>query len=307
MDKTIVTLSGGTLNRAAHLRDNRPSGPDAKFMPLWCGHLALRGEALCLLEAGEVELPEGQEIFLGLMPDGAPVFTRDVSVLSPLDDDLPSLWSQEGFAVETLPGMQFYDLRAVMTRLTALEAELASTGRALFDWHRRHGFCAHCGEKTAPGQSGWRRDCPACGAEHYPRTDPVVIMLVTRGNEVLLGRNANWPQGMYSLLAGFVEPGEPIEAAVRREVFEEAGVRVGRVDYVTSQPWPFPASLMLGCRAEALSREITLDPAELEDARWVRREEMALALAGRHPEIAAARKGALAQVLLSKWVADDWD
>ncbi|ATG47992.1 NADH pyrophosphatase [Celeribacter ethanolicus] len=307
MTKTIVTLSGGILNRAAHLRDNRPAGADAKLMPLWRGHLAMRGEALCLLDVDEVDLPEGGEIFLGLLSDGVPVYARDIGSLSLVGDEVPAPWSQDGFEVETLPGMQFYDLRAVMTRLTPLEAELAATGRALFDWHRRHGFCANCGEKTVLGQSGWRRDCPACGAEHYPRTDPVVIMLVTRGNDVLLGRNANWPEGMYSLLAGFVEPGEPIEAAVRREVFEEAGVRVGKVDYVTSQPWPFPASLMLGCRAEAVSREITLDPAELEDARWVRREEMALALAGRHPEIAAARKGALAQVLLRKWVADDWE
>ncbi|PTQ73396.1 NAD(+) diphosphatase [Celeribacter persicus] len=307
MNKMIVTLSGGTLNRAAHLRDDRPTGANAIFMPLWRGHPAMRGDALCLLSASEMELPEGSEIFLGLLPDGTPVFARDVSQLSPLGEEVPAPWSQDGVALEILPDLRFYDLRAVMTRLTALEAELAAVGRVLFDWHRRHGYCANCGERTRLGQSGWRRDCPVCGAEHYPRTDPVVIMLVTRGNEVLLGRNENWPAGMYSLLAGFVEPGEPIEAAVRREVFEEAGVRIGKVSYVTSQPWPFPASLMLGCRAEALGREITLDPMELEDARWVRREEMALALAGRHPEITAARKGALAQVLLSKWVADDWE
>ncbi|WP_460275140.1 NAD(+) diphosphatase [Celeribacter sp. ULVN23_4] len=307
MKQTCVTLSGGTLNRAAHLRDDRPAGPDAKIIPLWRGNLAMRDDRLCLFDAVDDSLPGGTDIFLGLLPDERPVFARDLGFLSPPEGEAPSPWSQEGLALEALPGVRFYDLRAVMTRLTPLEAELAATGRALFDWHRRHGFCATCGEKTQLSKSGWQRDCLACGAEHYPRTDPVVIMLVTRGNEVLLGRNPAWPQGMFSLLAGFVEPGEPIEAAVRREVFEEAGVRVGEVSYVTSQPWPFPASLMFGCRATALSTEITIDPVEIEDARWFRREEVALAMAGRHPEITAARKGAVAHDLLSKWLADAWE
>jgi NAD+ diphosphatase len=154
---------------------------------------------------------------------------------------------------------------------------------------------------------GWQRNCPACGAHHFPRTDPVVIMLVTRVNAVLMGRSPGWPEGMYSLLAGFVEPGETLEAAVRREVFEEAGVRLGRVGYLASQPWPFPASLMFGCRAEALTEEITIDPAEIEAARWVPREEMLTVLAGRHPELRAPRRGAIAAFLIEAWLADRLD
>ena len=152
--------------------------------------------------------------------------------------------------------------------------------------------------------AGWQRDCPACGAHHFPRTDPVVIMLITHGNSVLLGRSPGWPEGMYSCLAGFVEPGETIEAAVRREVFEESGVRVGAVNYVASQPWPFPASLMFGCQGIALGTELNIDRDEIEDARWVPREELADAFAGQHPDILPARKGAIARFLLEHWLAD---
>lgn len=141
----------------------------------------------------------------------------------------------------------------------------------------------------------------------FPRTDPVVIMLVTRGNSVLLGRSPAWPEGMYSLLAGFVESGETIEAAVRREVLEETGVRCGAVGYLASQPWPFPASLMIGARTEALDDVLTLDPEELEAARWVTREELVSAFAGRHAEIRPPRPGAIAGFILRNWLADRLD
>ncbi len=155
--------------------------------------------------------------------------------------------------------------------------------------------------------AGWQRDCPTCGAHHFPRTDPVVIMLITHGNSVLLGRSPGWPEGMYSLLAGFVEPGETIEAAVRREMFEEAGIRVGAVGYLASQPWPFPSSLMFGCRGEALDDEITIDPNEIEDAMWVSREEMMECFAGNNTRIKPARKGAIAHFLIWNWLADRLD
>jgi len=147
----------------------------------------------------------------------------------------------------------------------------------------------------------------ACGAHHFPRTDPVVIMLITKGNRVLLGRNAVWPEGMYSLLAGFVEPGETVEAAVRREVLEEAGVPVGPVRYLASQPWPFPASLMLGCHGEALDEAITVDPSELEDALWLDRQAVLQVFSGRHPVVRPPRKGAIAEFLLRNWLADRLD
>jgi NAD+ diphosphatase len=152
--------------------------------------------------------------------------------------------------------------------------------------------------------AGWQRNCPACNRSHFPRTDPVVIMLIMNGNKVLMGRSHAWPEGMYSLLAGFVEPGETLEAAVRREVFEESGIRVGQVRYLASQPWPFPASLMFGCAGEALNEDIVIDPKEIEDALWVSREEMLDVFEGVHPEIKPARKGAIAHFLLENWLAD---
>jgi NAD+ diphosphatase len=194
-----------------------------------------------------------------------------------------------------------------MTWLSPRDAELAASGKAVLEWHRKHGFCSVCGQQTEMRQAGWQRVCPSCNGAHFPRTDPVVIMLITEGNSVLMGRSPGWPEGMYSLLAGFVEPGETLEAAVRREVFEEAGVRVGAVSYLSSQPWPFPASLMFGCRGEALGRDITIDPVEIEDAIWVSREEMMDAFAGEHPSILPARKGAIAHFLLQNWLADRLD
>ena len=198
----------------------------------------------------------------------------------------------------------FADLRANMTRLDARDAELASTAKALFEWHCSHRFCAVCGHQSEMSQAGWQRTCPSCGAPHFPRTDPVVIMLITKGDSVLIGRSPGWPEGMYSLLAGFVEPGETPEAAVRREVLEEVGIAVGRVDYLGSQPWAFPNSLMMGFRGEALETDLKIDPNEIEDAIWVPRDEMMQALAGDHAFLKPARKGAIAEFILRHWVAD---
>ncbi|RVU20134.1 NAD(+) diphosphatase [Methylobacterium oryzihabitans] len=182
------------------------------------------------------------------------------------------------------------DLRtiAVEGAVAAPETGLLATAKSLLSWHGRHGFCANCGSPTTIACGGYRRDCAACGTEHFPRTDPVVIMLVTRGEYCLLGRQARFLPGVYSCLAGFLEPGETIEDAVRRETFEEAGLRVGAVRYRASQPWPFPSSLMIGCEAEALSGgldvELILDRTELEDARWFSRAEVRQMLERTHPD-----------------------
>jgi NAD+ diphosphatase len=240
--------------------------------------------------------------------DGALVWAADLARWRPPPDAPKPVAGFLDPTEQHHPGLpeqfRFAELRGLMAALSPRDAELAAMARALTGWHATHGFCAACGAASHPAMSGWQRDCPTCGAHHFPRTDPVVIMLITSGNDVLLGRSPGWPDGMFSLLAGFVEPGETVEAAVRREVREEAGIAVGPVSYRASQPWPFPASLMLGCRGEALSREITVDPAELDAALWVPRERLLAIMAGRDPAIRAPRSGAIAAYLLANWLAD---
>jgi NAD+ diphosphatase len=202
-------------------------------------------------------------------------------------------------------GFELIDLRSlVLTEAVPPdEAGAAAQGRALFNWHLSHAFCARCGTPSVITHGGYRRDCPNCSAQHFPRTDPVVIMAVIDGDRVLLGRQSRFPPGMYSCLAGFLEPGETIEDAVRRETWEEAGIRVGRVGYHSSQPWPFPASLMIGCIGEALTRDIVPDATELEDCRWFSRAEAVAMLEGTHAEnITAPKSLAIAHHLLRAFV-----
>lgn len=301
-----VTFGGSGLDRAAHLRERGfDLWPKARVMVLWRGKIAVTGDDLLWLPADHPSLTSALlRLFMGLDDTGEPLFAADLP-------DWQGAEAAAGFIDPTvqahpdLPdGHGFHDLRQVMTLLSPRGAELAATARAMVEWHRSHGFCARCGAASQPSHTGWQRHCPACDSAHFPRTDPVVIMLVTDGNRLLLGRNAQWPEGMYSLLAGFIEPGETVEAAVRRETFEETGIRVGTVRYLASQPWPFPASLMLGCHATAISDTIQVDPAELEDALWITREELVSVAAGTHPVIKPARKGAIAQYLISNWLAD---
>ncbi|MEO1969784.1 MAG: NAD(+) diphosphatase [Sphingomonadaceae bacterium] len=188
-----------------------------------------------------------------------------------------------------------------MTLLSPQDLAIYGGARSLVDWHARHRFCPNCGSGTKIAKGGWQRDCTDCGAPHFPRTDPVTIMLVEHDGDLLLGRGLNWPEGRYSTLAGFVEPGESIEEAVAREVLEETGVTVRDVSYVASQPWPFPSQLMLGCHGRADGRDITLDTTELADARWYSREEVRGALAGDGPFIAPPAE-AIANHLLNWWI-----
>jgi NAD+ diphosphatase len=205
-------------------------------------------------------------------------------------------------------GVTLVDLRALATTGAVSPEHLGALAqaRSLLHWHDRHGFCSNCGSPTAVTNGGYRRDCPACGAEHFPRTDPVVIMLAILGDgadaRVLLGRQRRFPSGMFSALAGFLEPGETVEAAARRETLEESGIHVGRVRYYASQPWPFPASLMIGCHAEALSETIQRDDTELEDCRWFGRAEIAAMLIGAHPAgFKAPHPIAIAHWLVRAW------
>jgi NAD+ diphosphatase len=193
--------------------------------------------------------------------------------------------------------LKITDLRSIAVQglVGAEHLPPLAEAKAVLGWNARHRFCPNCGAPTEAVQGGWRRDCPSCKAQHFPRTDPVVIMLVIAGDRCVLGRSPRFAPTMWSCLAGFAEPGETIEEAVRREVLEEVGIACGRVAYFASQPWPFPSSLMIGCHAQALSENIVIDRSEIEDARWFGRDELALMLARRHaaglttpPEVAIA-------------------
>ena len=312
-----VTFGGSSLDRAAHLRTD----PDkiaklfaqAGVLPLWRGKplLDVQSRQPVFLPCDHAVFDDAVEdaIFIGL-DEGTPRFARGMSKWEPASD-IDQVGNFSDPSEQHHPALSdqqvFAELRANMIALTPRSAELVATARAIIEWHRGHRFCAKCGAPSLIDQAGWRRVCPTCNTHHFPRTDPVVIMLITNGNSVLMGRSPHWPDGMYSLLAGFVEPGETIEAAVRRETFEEAGIRVGAVDYLSSQPWPFPASLMIGCHGHATSTEITIDPEEIEDANWVTREEMLDAISDSHPTMKPARKGSIARFLIENWLADTLD
>lgn len=307
-----VTFAGSFLDRADRLRGDevgmaaRLADPASLVLPFWRGKplfdLTVAGPRLAWLPAAEELVAACPEptVFMGLDERGVAHFAADVSYLAPPDQHPAEFIDRQ--TLDLSETRKFVDLRAIMADIDHRDAGIAAAAKGIFEWRLTHGFCANCGARNRVSHAGWRFDCPACGRQHFPRTDPVVIMLVLDGDRVLLGRQSNWPEKMYSLLAGFMEPGETVEEAVRREVAEEAGIVVGEVRYVTSQPWPFPASLMIGCAARAESSTITLDPVELEDAIWVPKSEIAEALEGRHDRIAPARKGAVAQVILRAWV-----
>lgn len=195
------------------------------------------------------------------------------------------------------------DYRSVYTQGLIGPAEVGELAQAasLLAWHANHRFCGKCGQPTEMRIGGYKRVCTACGAEHFPRTDPVAIMLAVSPDRCVLGRGRHFPPGMYSALAGFIEPGETIENAVRRETFEESGIRLGRVVYHASQPWPFPYSLMIGCFGEALNDDINPDLAELEDCRWFDRDEVRAMLAATHPTVTVPPTGAIAHHLIRAW------
>lgn len=285
------------FDRAAHLRTDavwlgeRRASASTRVIALWRDQNLIRGgeapEPL-LLPADAVT--GGEAIFLGMAEETA-YFAVD---LEDLDDAAAA-----GFAAGL--GGEFTDLRRVGPVLPRAEAALMAYARGLAYWHRRHRFCGVCGSPTLVESAGHVRRCTGCGTSHFPRTDPAVIMLVVDGDRALLGRQSQWTPGMVSTLAGFVEPGERLEDAVAREVFEESGIRVTDVSYRASQPWPFPSSLMLGFRARAVTTEIQVDQLELEMARWFTREDL-----GRMAEIGFAlpRPDSIARRLIEEWLAE---
>ncbi len=201
-------------------------------------------------------------------------------------------------------GQRAWGVFRLLSLMSPRDAAIWGAARSLNEWHNRHGFCPVCGHPTDLFRAGWGRKCPNCGAEHFPRVDPVVIMLAEHDDRVLLGRSPHYPPSRYSALAGFVEPGESIEEAVARELQEEAGVAVGGVRYVASQPWPFPGSLMIACIGQAEGEALTLDRNELEDAFWCDRAGVEAALAG-DPDapFQAPPPFAIANTLLTRWLA----
>jgi NAD+ diphosphatase len=284
-------FTGGTLDRADHLRHDpaalaRAVGDwRARLLRLHDWQPEVTGDGR-LGWTMLTEAPDEAELILLGLDDGRPRFAAYV----PADG--------AGQPAFRSPG-----LMAALDALAPGEAATYAAARSVIDWHARHRFCANCGTATAAFRAGWGRRCPQCAAEHFPRVDPVVIMVAEHDGRALVGRQAAWPQGRYSALAGFLEPGESIEEAVAREVREEAGVAVGRVRYVASQPWPFPSQLMIACVAEALDDAITLDANELEDAIWVPRDAVSAVLAGGAGPFVAPPRYAIAHTLLSHWAS----
>ena len=202
-------------------------------------------------------------IFLGLNKNNAPRFGVDISPLEAPEQTAP-------FDALCRAGGVFENLRALamVGDMPPTELAILAQAKGLLEWHASHGFCSKCGAQSVIAEGGYKRSCPACGADHFPRTDPVVIMLPYLGDKCLLGRQAGWPETLFSALAGFMEPGETIEEAVARETMEEAGVAITSVHYHSTQPWPFPSSLMIGCLAEAENDKMSVDEKELAEARW---------------------------------------
>ena len=258
--------------------DQRLEDPASRFF-CFCGDRPVIDVSACDLQVARFTRQQatdlgcdGEPVLLGVEEAGDTLF----AVQTRQDDISPVLGETH----------KLIDLRslAMQGSLSPHELGTLAQARSLLHWHERHGFCAVCGAPTQMAEAGYRRHCDACNGDHFPRTDPVVIIVIIKEGRCLLGRSPNFIEGMYSALAGFMEPGETMEDAARREVFEEAGIRVGKVDYLLSQPWPFPSSLMIGLIGEALNDDIVMDAQELEDVRWFELAELRQMLSDDHPD-----------------------
>src|SRR6185369_12255679 len=300
------TFAGNPLDRASDRRTNSAwlaeqlASPDSLGFAMWNGRpfVEKAGDGgdlqIAYLPAKLVgELAGGQErlLFMGLWKDTA-VFAVDIDGgVDPSDGVLQGLG-------------KFEDLRAVALRVPATDAAILATAKSMFEWRRRHKHCAACGEPSQATDGGWKRKCPACETEHFPRTDPVVIMLPYHGDRCMLGRQEAWPKGMFSALAGFLEPGESIEEACARELNEEAGLHAVKVRYHSTQPWPYPSSLMIGLIAEVEDDEGTPDQTELSEVRWFTRDEARQLIAVEVEGAAAPGRLAIAHQLIKAWVEE---
>lgn len=318
-NKKFVTFGESFLDRLGNTRSDQIKINEyrkynsARYLLYWRGKLPVtsdKRDRLCWLNKDHQLVLDYDEnpIFLGL-DSKIPIFSINISNWMPDNYDPEAAKTFFDQNIYNHPAMSkesyFAELRGFMNNISAKEAEISVVVRGMHSWHESNAFCPKCGNTSIPVHSGWQRNCIHCKTSHFPRTDPVVIMLVTNGNNILLGRSPGWPERMYSCLAGFMEPGETIEGAVKREVFEETSVKVGEVKYLTSQPWPFPSSLMIGCIAVATSRKILVDPKEIENAIWVSREEMLEVFSGNSQFMYPARKGSIAHFMIKKWTMGD--
>lgn len=299
------TFAGNPLDRASERRGDAEwmaaqlASPDSLGMALWNGKPFVEktkdgGCQIAYLPAKLVgELAGGNErlLFMGLWKETA-IFALDMEGAAD-----PGAGPLQGLG-------EFKDLRQVAMQLPPTEAAICATAKSMFEWRRRHGYCAACGQPSLAVDGGWKRKCPACEVEHFPRTDPVVIMLAYHGERCMLGRQEIWPAGMFSALAGFLEPGESIEEACARELAEEAGLRTRKVRYHSTQPWPYPSSLMIGLLAEVEDDEGTPDQTELSEVRWFTRAEARQLLAGQIEATFAPGPLAIAHQLIKAWAEE---
>ena len=310
LDAFLNTFAGNPLDRASDRRGDSKwlaeqlASDESLGVAIWDGRPFVEptkdaketgGMQIAYLPAKLVgELAGGQErlLFLGLWKDTA-VFAVDLEGAANPADGGP------------LQGLgKFEDLRAVALKLPPTEAAIVATAKQMFEWRRKHSHCAVCGQPSEAKDGGWKRQCPACETEHFPRTDPVVIMLAYHGDRCMLGRQERWPPGMFSALAGFLEPGESIEEACARELKEEAGLRTRKVRYHSTQPWPYPSSLMIGLIAEVEDDEGTPDQTEISEIRWFTRDEAKALIAGQLDGTFAPQRLAIAHQLIKAWAEE---
>jgi NAD+ diphosphatase len=309
LDAFTNVFAGNPLDRVSYHRSDEAwiaeklAAPDSLGLVLWNGKPfvedasakdAAGGVQIAYIAAHMArELAQSAErlLFLGLW-QGTAVFAADLEGgADPADGPLEGLG-------------RFEDLRMIAMNLPGTEAAMLATAKSMFEWRRRHRHCAACGQPSEVADAGWKRVCPACKTEHFPRTDPVVIMLAVKGEKCLVGRQAAWPQMMYSALAGFLEPGESIEEACARELWEEAKLKTLRVRYHSTQPWPYPSSLMIGLIAEVENDDAVPDQIELDEVRWFTREEARAWLRGDVPDARVPGALAIAHQLIKAWAEE---